>query len=272
MKTHVKAFAILSALALATSVQASIFTSSSSTSSWIGAPQFSTGAAPETGSGGSSQDNDSWGGVAAGVNGFGSLAETFYLTPAQLTAAGGSTLQNIQLVFAGSAATFNIGLYDLGSLSTFNAGTVGVYPAVPGQMNFVPTSLSRSQVDLFAAGDQFTYSGAAGQTLYTLTTDESVNLLANEVYAIALDPTASASGTWWVRGGVPNVSYSIGEGWNADSSSYAYAYLNFEGKAGPYSSGGRNMDTAVTVPEPASMTLMGLGTLAGLMFIRRRKV
>jgi len=263
MKNCFKALTVLSGLVLAaTSVQAGISTSSSSTSSWIGAPQFLTGAAPTTGSGGTSQDNDNWGSGAAnsGANGFGSLAETFYLTQ-------GGQLQNIQLVFAGSAATFTISLYDLGSVSGF-----GTYPAVPGQANFVPITMSPSQVDLLAPGDQFTYYGAAGQTLYTLTTDESVNLQANELYAIALDPTASASGTWWVRGGTPSPSYSIGEGWNTDSSTYAYAYQNFEGKGGPYSSGGRNFDTAVTlVPEPASMALLGLGGLMSAFIIRRRR-
>ncbi|MGD0745574.1 MAG: PEP-CTERM sorting domain-containing protein [Verrucomicrobiota bacterium] len=261
IKTAVKGTLTVAAImALSMSVQASIFTSSSSISNWVGAPQFLTGAAPTTDSGGTSQDNDNWGGVAGGVNGFGSLAETFVLGQA-------GQLQNIQMVFAGSPMTFSISLYDLGS-------ALGGYPAVPGQMNFVPTTLSRSQVDLLAAGDQFTYYGTSGQTLYTLTTGENVSLLANEVYAIALDPTASASGTWWVRGGTPSASYSIGEGWNADSATYAYAYQNFEGKAGPYSAGARNFDTAVTVssvPEPTVMGLMGTGIALGGMLIRRRK-
>jgi hypothetical protein len=59
-----------------------------------------------------------------------------------------------------------------------------------------------------------------------------------------------------------------------DSSSYQWAYQDFEGKTGG-TSGIRDFDTAVTVgptevvvPEPTSMMLMGLGVLA--ILIRRR--
>ena len=157
---------------------------------------------------------------------------------------------------SGAPQTFNISLYDLGAVSAFNAGTAGVYPAVPGQSNFVPTTSSQAQVDLLSQGDQFVYPGVTGQSLFTLTPTESVRLLANELYALALDPKGvdptgmtpnNQNNTWWVRGGTPIAAYSIGEGWNADSAGYAYAYQNFEGKAGPYSSGGRNFDTAVTL-------------------------
>ena len=80
----------------------------------------------------------------------------------------------------------------------------------------------------------------------------------------------SAANTWWVRGGTPDVNFSTGEGWNTDSNGYAYAYQNFEGKAGPYSSGGRNMDAAVTyTPEPASLAMFGVA--AAGMIGRRRK-
>ncbi|MGA9778940.1 MAG: PEP-CTERM sorting domain-containing protein [Verrucomicrobiia bacterium] len=276
MKSYIKTtVAAAAALAVSMSVQASISTSSSSISSWLGTPAFSTGAAPTTDSGGTSQDNDNWGGNAGGSAGFGSLAETFYLST-------GGTLQNFQIVMSGAAVTFDVELYDLGSLGgTANGlggaaqgGVFGPTPVVPSQDNFVPTTLAQSQVNLLSAGDQFVFGGvASGQSLFTLTPTETVTLLPNEVYALALDPTANADGTWWVRGGTPSASYSVGEGWNTDSATYAYAYQNFEGKSGPYSSGGRNLDTAVTlVPEPTIMALMGVGVAFTGMLIRRRKV
>jgi len=268
MKTSITAAAVLSTLAWASSVEAGpVAASASSTSSWTaGTLAFQTGAAPTTGSGGTSQDNDNWGGGAAGSGsgGFGSLAETF-------TVSTSGALSSIQVVMAGGSENFNIALYDLGTVTAF-----GTYPAVPGQANFVPTTSSQSQVDLLNTSDQFAYAANTGQNLYTLTFGENVTLASGELYAFAMDPTDAnaAAGTWWVRGGTPNASYGNGEGWNTDSSSYAYAYQNFEGKSGPYSSGGRSFDMAVTetaVPEPSTLAFTSLGSLASLILFRRKK-
>jgi len=151
-------------------------------------------------------------------------------------------------------------------------------------MNFVPTSSSVAQVDLLTPGDQFTYTTVAGETLVTLTPgtvqDASAYLLANEVYAISVDPTGAAgaaSGTWWVRGANETaVGYQQGMGWGVDSSTYQWAYQDFEGKSGG-TSGIRNFDTGVVVgptevavPEPTSLALVG-GALMALGLICRRK-
>jgi len=266
MKTHIKTLAILTALALATSVQAqNIVGSTSSTSSWLGAPVYQTGLAPTTDSGGTSQDNDNWGGNANGTDTFGALGQAFVVTTS-------GTLQNVQLVLAGAAATFNVELYNMGaapaswpSATVGGAATITQYNNLGGTTGSFSGSTGTGGLNLLQAGDQFTYNGASGQTLQTLTfqnLDAGVSLIAGNVYILSLDPTANADGTWWVRGGVPVAAYNTGEGLNADG---VAGMQNFEGKTSI-----RDFDTAVTlaVPEPASMTLMGLGVLA--ILIRRR--
>src|SRR5271170_4561107 len=110
MKNNIRTLALCSSiLALGASAQAQLSQSSSSISSWLGTTAFSTGAAPTTGSGGTTQDNGSWGQSNAGSGAHGGLAETFSLST-------GGTLQNFQIVMAGSPETFNVELYDLGAL------------------------------------------------------------------------------------------------------------------------------------------------------------
>src|ERR1700733_8680037 len=88
------------ALGLARPAQAqNIVGSTSSTASWTGTPVFQTGAGPTTDSGGTTQDNDSWGGNVDGTGGFGALAEAF-----EVTAPG--TLATAQLTMAGAGGAF----------------------------------------------------------------------------------------------------------------------------------------------------------------------
>src|ERR1700678_2611308 len=67
---------------------------SSTVSAWTGTPVFETGPAPTTGSGGTSNDNDNWGGNADGTAGFGAIGESF-----EVTSAG--TLSTAQLILTG---------------------------------------------------------------------------------------------------------------------------------------------------------------------------
>ncbi len=277
MKSYIKTTIIATAaMALGMSVQASIFSASSSTGQWTGAPNvigghqsWSTGPAPTTGSGGTSHDNDSnWNSASAGgVNNLGAIAETFYLP-------FGGQLQSIQVVMGGAAADFNIELYDLGTLAAFQAssGMGGAYPAVsPNAQRIIFGN------NLLTAGDSFHFSGSASDSLYTLTTDETINLLAGEVYAVSLDSQGGTASTFWTRGGLANSQYNTGMGWNTDWTSNALSYQDFEGKTGTLgtdgvNSGTRNMDLAINVvPEPAIMSLMGAGiALCGILFRRRK--
>jgi hypothetical protein len=237
-------------------------------SSWNITPSVSTGPAPTTGNGGTSQDNDSWGGNANGTAGFGALAQTF-----ELSAPG--TLSSVQLVLAGSPATFNVELYDLGPYPASG------YPNTGQQINSIGNNGGGSGIQnllswTYIPGtytstyDQFTFNGASGQDLVTLSfgnLDGNIQLAAGELYMLSLDPTANADNTWWVRGGTASTGpYNTGEGYNADGS---YGLQNFEGKTGGQS-GIRDFDLGVdVVPEPSTMALLGMGAFAW-SFVRRQ--
>ncbi len=237
-------------------------------SSWGITPSVSTGPAPTTGNGGTSQDNDSWGGNANGTAGSGALAQTF-----ELSSPG--TLSSVQLVMSGAPATFNVELYDLGPYPASG------YPNTGQQINSIGNGGSGGANLLqwtYMPGtytstyDQFAFNGAGSgvQDLVTLTfgnLDGNIQLAAGELYMLSLDPTANADSTWWVRGGTASTGvYNTGEGYNADGN---YGMQNFEGKMGGQS-GIRDFDFgADTVPEPSTMALLGVGAFAW-RFMRRQ--
>jgi hypothetical protein len=243
MKNHIKTLALLSALALAVPVRASVSETDGLGTSWLGTPTFQTGL-PTVFT--TSEGNF---GSTGGAGGFGALAQTFTLSTSGI-------LQDIQLVLAGSTQTFHVELYDLGAYP--GSG----YPATSS--TYTPSSLT----SLLAVGDTFTYNGGASgaQNVARLTfsgADANITLNAGELYALQIDPTAAQT-AFWARDGVQTVT------------GQAYRMNQFSaGNMGALNGAIRDLGLAVIVtpvPEPASMTLMGLGTLAGLMFIRRRKV
>lgn len=232
---------------------------------WTGTPVFQTGATSTSDSGGTTNDNDSWGGDSNGTGTWGALAETF-----EVSAAG--TLSTAQITMDGGTQQFNVELYDLGPAQAGYQSAPGNAPQVT-QVNdeggaVVPSTggTYNGGLNLLASGDNFTYTAVANQALVTLTftgTDAAVALIPGELYALSLDPTSNANGTWWERGGVPVAAYNTGEGLNEDGVDGQQA---FEGKTSV-----RDFDTAITeVPEPTSLSLIGLGSL-GLIARRRTK-
>jgi hypothetical protein len=266
MKNTIKAFACgtvatLAVIGLSQTVQGQNITEtqSSTVSSWAGTPVYQTGATPEGGSGGTTQDNDGWGQSGSGTGGNGSLGQAFEVTsPGVLT--------SVQMIMAGTIGTFNVELYDLGSASSLG------FPPTYGATTPTPITQINYPIgpNLLQAGDSFTPAGGwASQELVTLTfggADANVSLVTGEVYMLAIDPTFSAGSTWWDRGGNPVAAYDTGEGMNTDSASYAEAYQDFESKGTI-----RDFDTAVdvsAVPEPSTIAL---GVMGACSFLLRRR-
>jgi hypothetical protein len=241
MKTHIKTLAILTALALAVPVQAGVSEADGLGTNWLGALTFATYQNPNVINNPSGAFSTE-GNFGTGGSGFGGLAQGF-------TNSTAGTLNNIQITLAGTVQTFNVFLYDLGPFSSY---------VQSGGASYTPGT------SLLSPGLQFTYNGGASGALnvaqLTFSGADAVALNPNEEYLFAIQPTA-ATVSFWSRGG------------GSTTGLYGQAYRDAGASYGAINGGVREFGLAIdVVPEPASMTLMGLGTLAGLMFIRRRKV
>jgi hypothetical protein len=244
MKSNIRTSAgILAAVALtALPAFAAVSPLDGQGTTWSGTPTFETVAAPSFAT---EEANFGPGPTAATGNG---LAQTFSLSTAGI-------LSTIQFGDAGGPSgtfTYGIAIYDLGAVqvpsgsATFTAGT-SLLPAADA----VPTFLTYT----FA-------SGAANVTKLTFSSADAITLQANEYYAFdIITSTANPNASTWgpERGGAS--TFAGGQLFRA-SGATTFGAIN---------GGQREMDFALTVvPEPASMTLLGLGALVSTFVVRRR--
>ena len=208
---------------------------------WSGTPTFETVATPANAT---TEEN-------FGTSPANGLAQSFSLSSP-------GVLSTIQIMDAGGPSgtfTYGIALYDLGAVQTPSGGA-----------SFTPGTSLLPAADSATTFLTYTFaSGAANVTKLTFSGTDAISLQANEYYAFDLitsSPTPSGS-TWGpTRGGT--TSFTGGQLFRA-SGATTFGAIN---------GGVREMDFALTttaVPEPASMTLLGLGALAGTFVLRRRK-
>jgi|ERR1017187_3960329 hypothetical protein len=255
MKTHIKTLAILTALALATSVQAQVSMNNSALGLLTAFPSVSISgvngslffesilASP---AGATLQGGASQGPVTVGT----AWGETF-----NYTGVNGATLGAISIIDngGGGVATYQPFLYDLGT-GLYNLPSTQFNPSTQvnllGAQTITPPPLGSANFL------EFDFSGA-----------DAITLIAGHSYAFGL----------LNNNGTSDMNYRRASGAQSDPNGDGFTFTSFSAtadNAAPYSGSVRNSFIGVytEVPEPASMTLMGLGTLAGLMFIRRRKV
>jgi hypothetical protein len=204
-------------------------------STWSGTPSFQTVAAPTF----AAAEGNFGGGANNG------LAQTFSL-------ANAGTLSSIQIGMAGNG-TFGMALYDLGiappTPTTGSSFTVGADLLSSGAAvtSFTTTAFTGSQVANFA------FTGA-----------DAITLSANEYYMFVIMTGTTANTIQWTRGGSAGATFTGGQLFRANSGSTGFGALNGAIRQGDFAL------TINPVPEPAAMTLLGLGTLATLLARRRR--
>jgi hypothetical protein len=208
-------------------------------SAWSGTPTFETVAAPTF----AAAEGNFGGGTANG------LGQTFSLTTAGI-------LTQIQIGMAGTGS-YGMALYDLGvgpqtpsGGSSFTLGT-DLLSSGSAVTSFTTTLFTGSQVA------NFVFSGA-----------DAVSLSANEYYMFVLTTATantSASAVQWTRGGSAGATFTGGQFFRASSGTTVLGAIN---------GGIRQGDFALTVtpaPEPTTLALAGLGGLASLVALRRKK-
>jgi hypothetical protein len=158
-----------------------------------------------------------------------------------------------QTGFTGGAGTFNLFLYDLGSSYVLPAGNP-VY------------TFSGSEPALFSTGLNVTLANVRQFDVFTLSGADNVSMNSGDSYLFDLVAADGISNLGWDRGPITaNQDIAV----NTVVVGGAGTVLNNGGT-------GANRTPvaafyAVTVPEPTSMALLGLGALAGTFVIRRRK-
>lgn len=243
MKNNIKSLTAIFGIAAAGafSAQATISDYYGMGSTWAGTPSFETVATPTF-----AAAEGNFGGT--GNNG---LGQTFSLTTAGI-------LSQIQIGMAGSG-TFGIALYDLGvgpqtptTTSSFTVGT-DLLSSGSAVTSFTPTAFTGSQVA------NFTFTGA-----------DAITLQANEYYMFVLTTgtaNTASSTIQWTRGGSAGATFTGGQFFRASSGTTVLGAINGSIRQGDFAL----TTTPIPAPEPTTLALAGLGGLASLVALRRKK-
>jgi hypothetical protein len=259
MKSHIKTLVIVSALAIATNAYAGISVNNSAVGSATTFPSFSI-----SGLNGPLSWSDVLGAPAGATIAGGQAQGAFAANTAlgEVFRWGGSANGNVLSAFSiidlggGGASTYQPFLFDLGTGYTFNANGSTFNPSL--------------YTDLFSAVTATPPAFGSGNFLeFDLTGSDAVTLNVGDTYAFGLLNTS----------GTPDFAFLRSSGTQPDPNGAPFQILT-GGLTGTsatvpgYGGGPRNLFVGiytVTVPEPTSMALLGLGSLVGLMVLRRKQ-